>query len=247
MLYEIGDVVMIDFVIIEDNAKYKEKIKKLVVSFMMSNKLEFNILVFEDFTSNLVKYINTKNTETIYFIDLQLTTSDGIDIARHIRNKANDWRSPIIIYTAHTNLAFEVYKQRLQILDFIGKKDNDENYILESLDICIKMLNKLNVYRYTYKNIEHCISYDEINYIQREERRIAIVTKNKKYHQNISINKIKLLLPNYFVRSTKGTLLNINNVKEIDWNESLVYFKNDTKDYVVSKSHKKEIEQNGIK
>ena len=52
---------------------------------------------------------------------------------------------------------------------------------------------------------------------------------------------ISKILPSGFIPSTKGTLLNMNNVKEIDWNECLVYFKDGSSDYVVSKSHKKEI------
>jgi len=232
---------MIDFVIVEDNLKHRDNIKEIVVSFMMSNKLEFNIITFDDLSKKLTNYIKTSSTEKIYFIDLELPSADGIDIARLIRYTANDWKSPIIIYTAHTDLAFEVYKQRLQILDFIGKEENDTKIIIEALNICLKMLNKFNVYRYTYKNIEYCISYDNINYVQREERRTAIVTKKKTYYQNISINMISKILPSGFIPSTKGTLLNMNNVKEIDWNECLVYFKDGSSDYVVSKSHKKEI------
>ena len=103
------------------------------------------------------------------------------------------------------------------------------------------MLNKEKVYRYIYKNIEYTINISQIDFIQRDGRQIKIVTKDKIYYQNISIVDIMKYLPGYFIKSSKGTLINMKNIKEIDWTNLLVYFKDGLKDYLVSNSHKKEI------
>lgn len=237
---------MINFVIVEDNKNHKKKVKDLIISFMMKNKLEFNLTEYDDFSKELITHIKNRKDDTIYILDLELPHGDGIDIARSIRYTYNDWRSPIIICTAHTSLAYEVYKQRLQILDFIGKCFNVEKNILEALEICIKMLNKYSFYRYTYHNVDYCICYDDIIYIQRDGRKTIIATKDKKYYQNISINEIKKMLPSNFIVSTKGTLINMKNVKCIDWNDMLVYFNCGIKEYLVSSSHKKEIISYGV-
>ena len=142
----------------------------------------------------------------------------------------------------YKDYVYEVYKERLQILDFIGKCEDIQKNLVESVQICLKMFNKNNSYRYIYKNIEYTIPYNEINYIQRDGRRTKIVSLKDNYYQNISINMIKELLPKYFIVSSKGILINIRNVDKIDWSNNLVYFKDKTKSYVVSKSHKKEIE-----
>jgi len=232
---------MVNFVIVEDNRSHKNNIKNIIMSFMMKNKLEFCIKEFADYTKELVTFIKNRKEDTVYILDLELPSGDGIDIARLIRNVHNDWRSPIIICTAHTSLAYEVYKQRLQVLDFVGKCFNVEKCIKESLEICLKMLNIFSCYRYTYHNIEYCVSYDDIDYIQRDDRRTLISTKSNKYYQNISINNIKKMIPKYFVSSAKGTLINMKNVKRIDWNDMKVYFKDNDSGYMVSQSHKKEI------
>ena len=54
-----------------------------------------------------------------------------------IRNELNNWTSPIIIITAHVSLYYDVYKQRLQILDFIGKCENIKKNLSENIDICL--------------------------------------------------------------------------------------------------------------
>ena len=232
---------MINFVIVDDNNLHRKKISKIVLSLMMNNKIEFKIYEFDDYSKKLLTQINKNDKDTIYILDLELPNGDGIDIARIIRNEKNNWISPIIIITAHTSLYYEVYKQRLQVLDFIGKCENIEKNLKENIDICLKMLNKEKVYRYTYKNIEYTINLSNIDYIQRDNRQVKIVTKDKIYYQNISINKIKEELPSYFLISSKGILINMKNVKEIDWSKLIVYFNDGLKGYLVSSTHKKEI------
>ena len=232
---------MINFVIVDDNNLHRKRIYKSVFTKMMDNKIDFKIHEFDDYNDKLRKYILNDEKDTVYVIDLELPSGDGIDIAREIRNDNNNWISPIIIITAHSSLYYEVYKQRLQVLDFISKFDGIERNLNENIDICLKMLNKEKVYRYTYKNIEYTINLTQINYIQREGRKTSIVTKNKTYYQNISIVDIKKSLPDYFINSSKGILLNMKNVEKINWNKLKVYFKDNTSDYLVSKTHKKEL------
>lgn len=233
---------MVNFVIVEDNSESRSSIKNIVVSKMMKNKIDFKIYEFSDINKDISKFLKENTADSIYILDLELPNGDGIDVARLIRNKYNNWSSPIVIITAHSSLYYEVYKQRLQILDFICKSDNVKKNLSENIDICLRMLNKEKVYRYTYKNIDYTINFHNINYIQRDGRRTKIVTKDKEYFQNVSIANIRKELPDYFRVSSKGTVINIKNVSKIDWQEYKVYFNNGSSAFVVSRSHKKEID-----
>lgn len=233
---------MVNFVIVDDNNNHRKNICNIVMKRMMSNQVNFKINEFNDYNNKLTTYIKESGHISIYILDLELPSGDGIDIARMIRNTCNDWNSPIIIITAHSSLYYEVYKQRLQILDFIPKFGSIDTSINEDIDICLRMLSKEKVYKYIYKNVEYNIKLSDINFIQRDGRKTKIVTKNQTYYQNITINAIKSMLPTYFKISAKGTLINMRNIHKIDWNEMIVFFKDGTKDYVVTNSHKKEIE-----
>ena len=233
---------MINFILVDDNDNHRKKVNNMIVSKMMNNKIEFKVHQFSDYSNELLKFIRLNKEDCIYILDLELPNGDGIDIARMIRNDTNNWINPIIILTAHSSLYYEVYKQRLQILDFIGKCEDVKTNLSENIDICLRMLNKDKVYRYTYTSIDYTIPLNLTNYIQRHDRSYGIVTKDDKYFQNISINIIKEELPTYFIPSSKGTLINLKNVRKIDWNNYMVYFKDGTSGYLVSKSHKKEID-----
>ena len=234
---------MINFVVVDDNTSHRKRIVSTIVSKMMSNQIDFNINEFNDYSNQLLKTIKDERRNTVYILDLELPSGDGIDLARYIRNECNNWISPIIIVTAHTSLYYEVYKQRLQLLDFIGKCNSVEENVAENIDICLRMLNIEKVYRYIYKSVDYSIPIDSIDYIIREGRQTKIVTCNNNYYQNISIKDIKILLPKYFICSNKGVLINFKNIDKIDWNKEIVYFKDGKSEYLVSRSHKKEIDE----
>ena len=151
-------IILVNFVVIEDNAIHRKNNIKLITNYMMSNKLQFDIFEYEDYSKDLLNDISSFNDNSVYIIDLELPSGDGLDIARYIRNELNNWTSPIIIITAHVSLYYDVYKQRLQILDFIGKCEDIKSNLATCIDICIKMLSKPDVYRYTYKNIDYALT-----------------------------------------------------------------------------------------
>lgn len=231
-----------NFCIVDDISEQRKRVRNIILKSMMDNKLEFNIKEFQSFSEDLKEYIKNDINNTIYILDLELGNDDGIDIARYIRNEENNWKSPIIIATAHTNMYYEVYKQRLQILDFVSKDENEETNMEEAINVCLRMLVTDKSYRFVYKNIDYSINLSQIDYIQRDGRKIKIVTKSQEYFQNRSINEIKKDLPSNFIVSSKGILINMNNIDTLNWNNLEVIFKSGLKGYLISKSHKKEIE-----
>lgn len=233
---------MINFVVVDDNEKHRKNNVSHILNYMMKNKLEFDIHEYNDYSNKLMSDIKLLGDNSIYIIDLELPSGDGLDIVRTIRNEYNNWISPIIIITCHSSLIYDVYKQRLQILDFIAKCEDIKTNLSKSIEICLRMLERDKVYRYTYKNVDYAIPLSDVDYIQRDERRTKIITNSENYYQNISISQIKKLLPKEFVISSKGILINMKNIDKIDWTKCKVYFKDGNSAYIVSKSHKKELD-----
>src|SRR5574344_2196453 len=108
---------------------------------MMNNKEEFNIHEYKDYNKKLLQDIKNRKNNTIYILDLELPSGDGIDIARYIRHECNDWESIIIVFTAHTALARRMYKEKLQILDFIDKCFDSEKDLSDGFIVANKIFN----------------------------------------------------------------------------------------------------------
>lgn len=234
---------MVNFIVVDSSKQRRKLVCSMIVKCMMSNQNDFKINEFSDCKDSLISHIKENENTSIYIICSNLPSKTGIDVVRYIRNSMNDWNSPIIIIADDDTLYYEILNQKLQLLDYIPKYSLIEKNLFEDIDISLRILNSEQIYKYTYKSVEYSINLNKINYIQRDGRRTKIVTKNNIYYQNITINEIRKCLPKYFINSAKGTLLNMKNVNKIDWKSMIVYFKDKTKNYVVTISHKKEIEK----
>ncbi len=231
---------MINFVVVEDQANQRENISKLIVKYMMRNKFEFDIVEFETETKKLKDFIKGNENNHIYILDFQLPNSNAIEIARCIRQ--TDWKSPIIVLSAHGGMAYETFKQRLQILDFVSKQFEAEKNLFELFDICIKQLEVSPSLKFKSNGIDYNIPFDKIIYIYRDTaaRKAVIVTNNSEYKINLNMDKVYEELDGRFKISHKACIINTDKVESINWKENKIIFSNNKFTYLLSKAHKKE-------
>lgn len=234
---------MINFIVVEDNKLQRKNISNLIMKYMMKNKLEFDIIEFETENKKLRDLIKDVEHNHIYILDFQLPNTNAIEISRFIRDY--DWRSPIIIFTAHGGMAFETFKQRLQILDFVNKQFEAEKNLFELFDICMKQLNVSGLFKFKSKGIDYSIPLEKIYYIYRDtsERKAVIVTKNAEYKINMTMNYILRNLDKRFKMSHKACIINMEKVEAFVWKENKIIFRNGFETYLLSKTHKKELKE----
>lgn len=235
---------MINFIIVEDNSIHRRSTEKIILKYMMKNKYEFEIFSFEKETPELLKIIKENENNHIYILDFELPNTNALDIAREIRKY--DWISPIIILTAYGGMAFESFKQRLQILDFISKQYEAEKSLIESFDICMKQMNMSKSLKINYNYTDYNIPFNKILYIYRDtmDRKVIIVTKCSEYKIRISLKDIKKLLPKTFKYSHKACIINIEQVEAFDWKNYEIYFNTSHKTNLLSRTHKKDLIKN---
>ena len=234
---------LINFVIVEDNDMHRKQIKKSINKYMMRNNIEYDILEFSDFTEELEKTINCLDGSYIYILDYEMPSADALDISRKIREV--DWTSPIIINSVHAKLAFETFKQRLQILDFIDKLDSSESDFFSLLDTCLLQIDiKPKTFRFKIRGVDYNIDYNKILYIYRDTyaRKLVIVTNNNEYKMNKNIKDIIKVLDDRFKITHKACIVNMDRVEALVWKENKIIFDNKMEIYLLSKTHKKELE-----
>ena len=232
---------MINFIIVEDNSLHSKNTEKIILKYMMKNEHDFNILTFEKETNKLLNHIKNNEENNIYILDFELPNTNALDLAREIRE--TDWRSPIIILTAHGGMAFESFKQRLQILDFISKQYQAEKNLVEAFDICMKQFNITKSLKVNYNYTDYNIPYEKILYIYRDttERKLVIVTDKNEYKIRMNMKDIKSMLPKTFKYSHKACIINTERVEAYDWKNYEIYFSNGMKTNLLSRTHKKEL------
>ena len=232
---------MINFVILEDNPLHCKKTKEIILTYMMKNDYEFNLLLFEKETDAFIELIESNDSNYIYILDFELPNTTAIDVARRIRKK--DWISPIIIFTINGGMAYDTFKQRLQILDFVNKQFEAEKNLHELFDICLEQLKVRKSFKYKIETADYNIDYNKILYIYKDtyKRKSVVVTDKNSYPISLSLKKIKKLLSEDFVFTHKACIVNKSRVDAFLWSKGKVLFDNGTEALYLSKTHKKEL------
>lgn len=232
---------MINFIIVEDNASHMRKTKKIVIDYMMKNSVVFDILEFNKIDEKFDKVINNSDKNNIYILDFELEDTNAIEVSRMIRK--TDWKSPIIIFSVNGGMAYETFKQRLQILDFVNKQYEAEKNLHELFDICLEQLKYKNNFSVMVGKKAYTIDVDKILYFYKDsiERKSIVVTDNDEYKIPLNLYEVKELLNDDFKYTHRSYIVNTKRVSIYDWKTNEVTFDNGKKVHALSKTHKKEI------
>lgn len=226
---------MINFIMIEDDLYYLNESKNVIDNVMMSYDINYDFTVIPKYNKELINRDNFK----IYIISYD---KDTLNIIKYIREDLDDWKSLIIILYKEVEDKNKIIKENLFIVDYINKNRNFDKNLFRNIQICLKNYDQRpNSLRYTYKNILYNIEFNKIIYIEKEQenKRCIIYTKNKKYYIPGTLNNVKSLLDNRFIKSSRSYIINIEQVSSYDINSNTIIFKDKSKLDGVSRDNKK--------
>lgn len=217
---------MIKFIVCEDNELVLKKDIDTINNVMFSNNIEYKIYPFKDYSKELQDIIDINEDNKIYILDIELEDSSGIDIARKIRK--NDWSSLIIFSTAHFELFPQVFSDKLMIFDYITKYDDHENNLANTLNKCINIITQNNTIYFKSKSEYYNIKLNSILYIMYDKynRKTIIKTIDNEYSINNTLISLKDKLNKDFIQINRSTIINKNNVKNLNVKKRYIEFNN---------------------
>jgi DNA-binding response OmpR family regulator len=226
---------MIDFIMIEDDLYYLNKSKKIIDKVMMNYDIEYNFIAYDKYRKELLN----KDDFKIYIISYN---TDSLELIKYIREELDDWKSLIIILYKDKEDKDKVIKEDLFIVDYINKRKHFEEKLLRNIQICLKNYDQRpNSLKYTYRNTLYNIEYNKILYIEKEQdnKRCIIYTKNKNYYIQGTLTSVLELLDNRFIKSSRSSIINVEEILSYDIKSNILTFKNKTKVNIVSRDNKK--------
>ena len=226
---------MIDFIMIEDNLYYIRESKRIIDKVMMNYDVSYDFIAYDKYRKELLNKDNFK----IYIISYN---SDSIELIKYIREELDDWKSLIIVLYKNKEDKNKILKEDLFIVDYINKIKYFKEKLLRNIQICLKNYDQRpNSLKYTYKNILYNIEFNKILYIEKEQdnKRCIIYTKNKKYFIPGTLSKVKSLLDNRFIKSSRSFIINTEQISFYDIKSNIVTFKSKTKLDCISRDNKK--------
>lgn len=220
---------MINFVIYEDEKKFREKYISIILKLIGGMKVAYRIHEFEKYEPTTIKKIKQITGKKIYILDIEVPGKSGLDLAREIRNDG-DWLSPMIIVTTHDHLKNTAFTSKMLMLDFISKFYKCEENLKETLKLSLNIIENHKSLNFQYNGELIQIPYDDILFIEKnvEDLYSTVVTKSERVIIKKTISSIEEELkkdPRFF-RTHRSCIVNIDKVTSIELRECIIHLGN---------------------
>ncbi len=235
---------MLKFIIYEDDEEYVNGYTEVINKMMMNYNYDYRILKFSKVTKKLKDEIVNTSDEKIYILDVEMPDVSGLELASRIRNK--DWKSIIIFSTNYSQYKNDVFCMRLLALNYIVKNYDYKNDLTETLNDALKVLGKNDLLIYTFNYVVYRIPIKDIIYIEKAalgKKNYIVTIDGGEYEIAGSMNSLQERLGDRFYRSHKSCLVNLDNIKSINYSENTITFINDEEIDMLSVRCKRGIKQ----
>lgn len=218
---------MINFIIYEDEKKFRELYISIILKLIGSMKYAYKIIEIDKYDNTTMSKINKLVGKKIFIFDIEVPGKSGLDLAREIRTDG-DWDSPMIIATTHEQLKTTALTAKMLMLDFISKYYDLEESLRNTLKLSIDILDNRRSLNFQYNGELFQIPYNNILYIEKnvEDAYSTIVTKNSKIELKKPIGTIEEDLKDEacFYRTHRSCIVNINNITNVELRDCIIHF-----------------------
>lgn len=201
-------------VIVENEESWLKRTLKDINKVLNRENLKEKVLHFNKYTKTLRDIIYDKSKK-IYILDIELGEYSGYDIAREIRDCANDWDSIIIISSIY-NQKENIISDRLSVLTYISKLIDFDINMQESIKLAIKIISKNNLLEFKESGIQNKIVIDNIIYIQKEKYTKYCIIKTIDNFFRVRDTIINLKEKTKLVQIKKDLLVNKKYISNIE-------------------------------
>ncbi len=234
---------MINFIIYEDEKKFREKYISIILKIVGSMKIAYRIIEFDKYDKTTLTKIKSLVGKKIFILDIEVPGKSGLDLAREIR-KNGDWKSPMIIVTTHEQLKNAAFTSRMLMLDFISKFYNCEDNLKETLILTFDIIESNPSLNFQYNGELYQIPYEDILFIEKnvDDMYSTVVTRESKLKVKKMIGTIEeeLSKDSRFFRTHRSCIVNIDNITSIELRACIMHF-GDIETPLLSRDKKKEL------
>lgn len=212
---------MLNFVLCDDSIPSLNRLSKMLDTIFIKKDIEAKIGCCASSPHDVLKYI-ASNKVDVLFLDINLNSNlTGCDVADLIRK--NNKNIYIIFLTGHLEYALLAYKYKT--FDYLPKPIVDERLEETVLRLIEDITLETNHFIKIHNN-RTIINANDIYYIKKDGMKLVFCTDKENYEIYSSFSKFEACLPGNFVRCHKSYIVNINNIKNYNFNENILELKN---------------------
>ena len=216
-----GRKAVIPIYLCDDEPQLTKVLAEIINNQVMIDALDMGPISISDNPEMLLTKIKEKRERAIYFLDIDFPEfKNGFELATEIRQI--DPRGFIVFITAHTDLAMETFKYRLEAMDYIVK--GDEKLLKEKVQSCLSSIeqrlgDEANESFFTLKILDEVrhIPTKQILYFEASghNHQIRLQMQDEIIDFYGTLQNLEVELGDDFWRCHRGYLVNIYHVSRI--------------------------------
>lgn len=200
--------------ICDDERAACAQIAEMVYEYDNRNKVGIEVLIW--YTGEALYQDMRKNKPVdLLFLDIELVSTDGIQIGRQIRHELEDQDVSIAYISSKSSYALELFK--IHPIDFLIKPINAQD-VYDTIDEALRLYNRNNtVFEYRANGYSCKIPYRDIHYFYSENKKINMVTAESVTQFTGKIKDLAGVLPGNFIQIHQSFIINMNHMSECSY------------------------------
>ena len=151
----------------------------------------------------------------LLFLDIELVSTDGIQIGRLIRKELENQDISIAYISSKSSYALELFK--IHPIDFLIKPIRAQD-ISDTIDEALRLYSRNNtVFEYRADGYNCKIPYKNIIYFCSENKKINMVTTDATIQFTGKIKDLAGIMPGNFIQIHQSYIINMNHMNECSY------------------------------
>lgn len=200
--------------ICDDEKDTCELLADMINEYDRRNRIGMEVLIW---TTGEALYHDLKKNQSVdlLFLDIELVSTDGIQIGRAIRHELENQDIHIAYISSKTSYALELFK--IHPLDFLIKPISAQD-LYDTLDEALRLYNRNNtVFAYKADGYNCKLPYRDIVYFYSDNKKINMVTADSTIQFTGKIKDLVGLLPGNFIQIHQSYVINMDHLNECSY------------------------------
>lgn len=201
-MYKIG--------ICDDEKNTCEKIKKIICEYAKQNATEIEVFVWYTGEALLAEF-ETAGLDLL-FLDIELVTTNGIEVGRYIRNELENHEIGIAYISSKSSYAMALFK--IRPIDFLIKPIQYED-VAQIIDEALKISRRKKlIFEYHAKGVYGKVKYQDIFCFSSDNKKINLILADSVITFNARLKDLLPALPENFLQIHQSHIINLDHLAE---------------------------------
>ena len=230
---------MIDVFICEKNDSDSVMIKNGCTEYYINQNYDSEIYECKN-SNELIEKINNYELTAIYFLDCEEITDL---MTERLQQSAQG--SYLVLMSRDMKKILETVSPRLRPSGYMllpAEKSDVDKLIKSICEEYEHITGESACFRFKIKSRIYSVDITNIDYFEASNKKMILRTVNQEYEYYDNFENVSSFLPDYFLRTHKSFLVSMNNVKNIDFKDLWLSFKDGAVAYI-SRGYKKDVEE----